>query len=409
MADLSPLDCPLRQPHALERRNIAGAKERSAVRNVALDLGKKKTTYCEIADGKVVQRATVTRVESLSSLLGPDHPPATVAIEACREAWYVHDLLSGWGNRVLLVDTTRNKQIGVGRHGRKTDRIDAEVLARAVERGGIPVAHLLSPHRRELRRVLGIRRALVESRAQLVTTARGVARESGISLPGCTTENFSTRVRTLAKNEPLLCPLEPLLKTIDVVSAELVGVEAELARLCAAEPIIMHLCTVPGVGPIVAASFVSVVDDAKRFQRAHHLESYLGLVPNENSSGGKRRLGAITKKGNKYLRTVLVQAAWALLRKASPDDPLRRWTEAVAERRGKRVAVIALARKLSGVLWAIWRDAAVYDPDALAQRTARGLRTSARDTQLQAAALEAAASKRSLRRISREATTPAKT
>lgn len=82
------------------------------MRKVALDLGAKKTTYCEVADGNVVQRATVTHVESLEPLLGPEQPPATVAIEGCREAWYVHDLLSSWGNEVVLVDTTRSKQPG---------------------------------------------------------------------------------------------------------------------------------------------------------------------------------------------------------------------------------------------------------------------------------------------------------
>ncbi|MEO8185669.1 MAG: transposase [Deltaproteobacteria bacterium] len=127
------------------------------MRKVALDLGAKKTTYCEVFEGQVVRRATVSEIETLRSLLGPEEPTAQVAIEACREAWHVHDLLRSWGNEVVLVDTTRSRRLGIGQHGRKTDRIDAEVLARALERGGIPVAHVLSPHRRELRRQLGIR------------------------------------------------------------------------------------------------------------------------------------------------------------------------------------------------------------------------------------------------------------
>lgn len=376
------------------------------MRKVALDLGAKKTTYCEVADGKIVQRTTVTQVESLEPLLGPDQPPATVAIEACREAWYVHDLLSSWGNQVLLVDTTRSKQLGVGRHGRKTDRIDAEVLARAVEEGRIPLAHVLTPERRELRRLLNIRRYLVEARAQGVTTARGVARESGVKLPNCDSANFSTHVRKRMATEPQLQVVEPLLMTLDVLTAQLANVEAELARLLAAEPIIQKLCTVPGVGPIVAAVFVSVVDDAKRFRRAHQLESYLGLVPGENSSGGKRRIGAITKKGNSYLRSMLVQASWSLARSASPDDPLRVWCEAVAERRGKRVAVVALARKLAGVLWALWRNNTVYDPQAHCQRSARGLRSHAEQIQFQADALAQAARKRLRSKIKREAAQP---
>lgn len=376
------------------------------MRKVALDLGAKKTTYCEVADGRVVQRTTVSQVESLEPLLGPEHPPATVAIEACREAWYVHDLLSRWGNQVLLVDTTRSKQLGVGRHGRKTDRIDAEVLARAVEEGRIPLAHVLTPERRELRRLLNIRRYLVEARAQGVTTARGVARESGVKLPNCDSANFSTHVRKRMTTEPQLQVVESLLMTLDVLTEQLAKVEADLAQLLAAEPVIQKLSTVPGVGPVVAAVFVSVVDDAKRFHRAHQLESYLGLVPGENSSGGKRRIGAITKKGNPYLRGMLVQASWSLARSANPDDPLRAWFEATAERRGKRIAVVALARKLAGVLWALWRNDTVYDPHAHASRSARGLRSHAEQIKFQADALAHAARKRLRSKIKREAAQP---
>src|SRR5262249_35084273 len=141
----------------------------------------KKTSYCEIVGGQP-QRGTVSRLSSLGALLGPEQPPAVGAFEACREAWYVHDLLKSWGNEVVVVDTTRRKQVGVGQHGRKTDRIDAEALARALERGAIPMAHVLSPARRELRRVLGTRRALLEARANMVTTVRGLAREQGQAL-----------------------------------------------------------------------------------------------------------------------------------------------------------------------------------------------------------------------------------
>jgi len=118
------------------------------MRKVALDLGKRKISYCEVAAGQVVRRLTVSRIETLEAQLGPDQVPAIVAIEACREAWHVHDLLTAWRNEVIVIDTTRVRQLGVGQHGRKTDRIDAEVLALALERGGIPMAHVLSPARR---------------------------------------------------------------------------------------------------------------------------------------------------------------------------------------------------------------------------------------------------------------------
>lgn len=160
-------------------------KETPAMRSVALYLAVRKISYCEIDAGQVLVRRTVNALSSLKDLLGPGCSPARVAIEACREAWHVHAELTSWGNDVLLVDTTRVRQLGVGSHGRKTDRIDAEILARAVEKGNLPKAHLLSKPRQQLRLELSVRRTLVETRAQYITTVRGLARAHGVRLATC--------------------------------------------------------------------------------------------------------------------------------------------------------------------------------------------------------------------------------
>ncbi len=147
---------------------------------------------------------------------------------------------------------------------------------------------------------------------------------------------------------------------------QLFTVEQRLATLSAQEPIIAQLTTTPGVGRIVAASFVSVIDDAHRFRNAHQVESYVGLVPSEDSSGGKRRIGAVSKKGNSNLRALLVQSAWVILRSPNRVDPLHQWARATAQRRGRRMAVVAVARKLAGLLWAMWRDGTAYDVELTA-------------------------------------------
>src|SRR5664280_289221 len=384
-------------PTRSETQISQGAEGRMTMRIVALDLGAKKTSYCELSQGQVVHRTTVSEVESLRPLLGPDQPAAKVAIEACREAWFVHDLLVEWGNEVVLVDTTRSRQLGIGQHGRKTDRIDAETLARALEAGRIPVAHVLSPKRRELRRVLGVRRALVESRAQLVTTVRGLVREQGGKIPSCNTEHFVSKVRGQKLVSNIAQLIEPLLVLVHGIDTQLVNVEGQLAALCAQEPIIAALTTTPGVGAVVAATFMSVIDEAKRFQSAHQVESYLGLVPSEDSSGGKRRLGAISKKGNCYLRSLLVQAAWTIVRSSDKSDPLYLWAKKLEQRRGKRIAVVALARRLVGVLWAMWRDGTVYDAQHLAQQGVRGLHSAVQSLELQKEKLAQAAKKESVK------------
>ena len=197
--------------------------------------------------------------------------------------------------------------------------------------------------------------------------------------------------------------LEPLLTSLETIGAELKVTEQQLAQLCAQEPIVTLLATTPGVATIVAAAFVSVIDDAKRFRNAHQVESYLGLVPTENSSGGIRRVGAISKQGNSYARSLLIESAWTILRNAPAEDPLKQWGEVVTKRRGKRIAVVALARRLVGVLWGMWRDGTFYDPRVLAVSGSRGLTRSAQTLEERAAALHRASKKQRMLKV-KEAT-----
>jgi transposase len=363
------------------------------MRSVGLDLGVRKISYCEVSGGQVVDRTTVRTIEDLVRELGPNTPPARVAFEACREAWHVHDVLSEWGHRPIMIDTTRTRQIGIGDHKRKNDRIDAETIARAADGGRIPVAHVLSPERRELRAQLGVRRTLVETRAQYVTTIRGLVRSKKHRLPSCKADYFVAKLREAKLDEATRELIAPLERALVVLDEQLAVVERKLEALCAREPVVLQLSTAPGVGRIVAASFVSVIDEAGRFERAHQVESYLGLVPSEDSSGGRRRIGAITKKGNAYARAMLVEAAWCVLRLSDDKDPLKQWGQAIAERRGKRIAVVALARRMAGVLWAMWRDGTVYEPARLGPRMARGLERAAQNLDTRAAALRRAAKK----------------
>src|SRR5262249_20822808 len=152
-----------------------GAQGRSIMRSVGLDLGARHISYCEVQNGKVVDRTTVRKLSQLESRIGPECPPARIAFEACREGLHVHDKLKEWGHDPRMLDTTRIRQIGVGQHKRKNDAIDAEAIGHAVDSHRIPEAHVLSPERRVLRAQLSVRGALVETRAQYITTIRGLA------------------------------------------------------------------------------------------------------------------------------------------------------------------------------------------------------------------------------------------
>jgi transposase len=198
-------------------------------------------------------------------------------------------------------------------------------------------------------------------------------------------------------DDPTRALVAPLEQVLVQVERQIVDVDRRLEDLCRAEPAIERLTTAPGVGLIVAAVFVSVLDEAKRFRHAHEVEAYLGLVPSESSSGGRRRIGAITKRGNAYARAMLVQAAWRILQPHPADDPLRRWGQDVARRRGRCIAAVAVARRLVGVLWATWRRGTVYDPARVGHASARGLAEHAQDLQVRAAAMARAATKTQLR------------
>jgi transposase len=350
------------------------------MRSVGLDLGVRHIAVCEVVQGEVVARATVHSLKGLEERLGPGTPKAQVAFEACREGWHVHDMLESWGHDPYMLDTTRVRQIGIGQHGRKNDAIDAEVIAKALDAGRVPIAHLLSPARRALRAKLSVRGELVDLRARQVTLLRGLARAKGMRLPSSSTSSFLRMLERAELDAETRSLMAPLVATLATGGEQLAKVDAELAHIAKTDPVIQLCATVPGVAVIVAATFVSVIDDAKRFRNAHAVSAYLGLVPGETSSGGKQRLGGITKHGNSHARRMLVQSAWFILRNANRDDALYRWATHIAETRGKRIAIVALARRLAGVLWAMWRDGTVYDGAFAARKSAGGLEAAAQTT-----------------------------
>ena len=151
--------------------------------------------------------------------------------------------------------------------------------------------------------------------------------------------------------------LAPLVAVLAPLQGEIDAADDRLSALAAADPGIRRLMSVPGVGPVTAAAFVAALDDVTRCATARHAAAYLGLVPREWSSGEQLRRGAITKAGSPRARSLLVEAAWCITRSKRADlEPLRTWAARIAQQRGPRVALVALARRLAGILYALWRD-----------------------------------------------------
>jgi hypothetical protein len=182
-----------------------------------------------------------------------------------------------------------------------------------------------------------------------------------------------SRIAELDLSPALAAELAPLFAVYTALNEQITAADRRIAAVAASDPIVARLATAPGVGPVTASAFVATIDDITRFHSAHELEAYLGVVPSERSSGEKRQLGHITKAGNGRMRWLLVEAAWQILRSKSPRTAaLRAWTLPIAQRRGKRIAAVALARRLAGVLYAMWRDGAPYDAQQLRPRATAG-------------------------------------
>jgi transposase len=326
--------------------------------HIAIDLGGRESQICvRAADGSVVDEKRCA-TKSLKNYLG-GRPKARVIVETCSEAFGVADIAMTAGHEVRVVPATLVRALGVGSRGTKKDRRDAQILSEVSCRIDLPSVHVPAQESRRRKSMCGVRDSLVRARTQLSNCIRGWLRGQGQRIRSGSIETFPGRVRQAVTELPTF--IERQLEIIDEVTKKVVAAEKELAEAARADATCRRLMTVPGVGPNTALRFVAALDEVSRFDGAHKVEAYLGLVPGENSSSERRRRTGITKAGSPALRHTLVQAAWAA-RRCRRQDPLQIWSLEVEKRRGKRVAMLALARKLAGILYAIWRDGTAYNP-----------------------------------------------
>lgn len=328
--------------------------------HVAIDLGSKHSQVCiRHPDGTLVlEKKHATR--RLGELMRTwEH--SRVILETSSEAFRIADQAIEVGHEVRVVPSILTKQLGVGERGVKTDERDARKLSEVSCRIDLPSVHVPSRQARELRALLQSRCTLVETRTKQVNHVKGWLRTQLWKLERGTTATFPARVRHQAETNQQSLPehIEWILQVIELLNTQLKHSDASIRTLVEAHPVCTRLMTVPGVGPITAATFVATIDDPTRFRHAHKVQSYLGLAPGEHSSSQRQRRTGITKAGPSAMRRTLVQAAWVAWR-CSKNEPMVKWAEQIAERRGKPIAVVALARKMSSILFALWRDNTTY-------------------------------------------------
>ncbi len=325
--------------------------------HVAIDLGGKQSQICvRASDGTIIEEQRIPSTQIGAYLA--KRPPSRVVFETCTEAFHIADQAMSHQHDVRVVPAMLVHSLGVGARGLKTDRRDARALSEVSCRIELPSVHIPSMASREYKALLSMRDALVSSRTKMINTVRAWLRSRGLRVRSSSSAGFHLRV--LALGMPLPSAVEVQVQTLKMISAQIRLATAEIRRITKADPVCQRLMTIPGFGPVTALRFVATLDNVERFSRAHHVASYLGLTPGEWSSSERQHRMGITKAGSTQMRALLIQAAWAAWRREK-DRSLGSWAEQVAQRRGKFVAVVAVARKLAGIAFAVWRDGTTFE------------------------------------------------
>jgi transposase len=284
-------------------------------------------------------------------------PPATVLLEACGSAHHWARQLQQCGHEVRLLPAH-----DVHRYVRRnnTDRGDAKALLEAARNDEIRSVPVKTVDQQMIASLHRVRSTWLATRTARLNTVRGLLREFGIVIP-VGARHVVPMIRTLADDVRVPTLLQPVLATtadeIRTLEATIHGIDHQLATLGRQLPDAALLQTVPGVGVITATALVACVGDIRRFPTGRHFASFLGLTAREASSGEQRHLGAISKRGDTYVRMLLIHGGrsvlWSAKGKAASDG-LRAWALRTEQRRGHNVAAVAVANKLARIVWAVW-------------------------------------------------------
>jgi transposase len=333
--------------------------------NIGVDVSE-KNSFVYVTDGRG------RKIESLEIPTDKDgyrqyfkrwmKKPVEVAVEAGGHSRWIHDTLKKLGISVYVVNPKQVKLIAKSK--KKTDKIDAIFLAKLLRMGELPErVYVAEGDSRELRDLTRSRHQLIKSTTCLKNHLRGMLRQEGVKLKAKAFDDESTFSR-LRENKSIPRHLRPILESYEKTIAELQRQKRAFDDVIATyeNKDIELLKSVPGVGEVASKTIYAAISTIKRFKRAKQLTSYCGLVPSVHSSGERADYGHITREGRSEVRHVAVQSAHAILRSKNAESrPLRKWHERVAKRRGFKTAVVALARKLTEIIFYVLRDRRPYD------------------------------------------------
>lgn len=333
---------------------------------IGMDVSDRKAHLYTLATGEnrgQEERVPLTR-QALERRFGGARR-CRVVLETGTHSPWMSRLLESQGHDVVVADARRVQLIS--QSDRKTDRADAECLAR-MGRSDLellkPIRHRSAQAQVDLAAVRS-RDALVRARTMLINHVRGAVKSMGYRLPACSTKSFASRVIGSLPEE-LRPALAPLVGQIGNLTEQIQVLKRELEGIAKARyPHTELLRQIPGVGPITALTYVLVIEDPTRFSKSRKVGAYLGLTARQDQSGDRDVRSRITKAGHSYLRNLLLECAHYILGRFGPDCDLRRHGLAIQARGGaiaKKRARVAVARKLAVLLCGMWRTGTVYRP-----------------------------------------------
>jgi transposase len=299
--------------------------------------------------GEIVERRLSHETKEAEQFYESLPPGARIGMEASCPAQWFERLLDRCGHRLQVGDPATIRASVVRKQ--KTDARDARQLLELLLTDRFPSIWIPTPAERDSRQLLVHRHKLVGWRTQVRNQLSALARSQGV-FPGTRfwTQAGRPKLESLSLDRWAAQRRQGLLRLLDDLDAQIVDLTRQIEQQARARNDAVELMRQDGVGPIVSLAFVLTLGTAQRFPRGKQVASYLGLNPSEHSSGGTQRFGHISKQGNRMMRWLLVEAAWMAVRK---DPELQRVYQRLAFRRGRKIAAVAVARKLAVKLY--WR------------------------------------------------------
>jgi transposase len=332
---------------------------------IGLDVANKNSfVYVINGRGKKIESKEIpTDKDSYRQYFRPwSKNPVRIAVEAGGHTRWIHDIITKLGIDVYVVNPHKVKLIAESK--KKTDKVDAKVLADLLRMDGLPRrVHVAEGESRELRDLLQARYQIIKSATSLMNHFRGMLRQEGIKLSARVFRNGDI-FDHLRRNKDVPAHLTVVAACYERAIAELQKQQKELDATLKEyrNDDIDLLKSIPGIGEVASKTVYAAVSTIKRFQRAKQLTSYCGLVPSVRSSGERAEYGHITREGRAEVRRVAVLGAHAILRsKNTESKPLRHWHERIAKRRGFKTALVGLARKIVEIVFYVLRDRRAYD------------------------------------------------